>query len=97
MQTLQPYLKSVESAARHPSALLSSAEQTASSMANTASAAASNPQSYLSRLRSLDSTTVTTTAVVAAEVLGFFTIGEMIGRFKIVGYHGDAHPEGDHH
>ncbi|KAI9824177.1 MAG: ATP synthase subunit G atp20 [Phylliscum demangeonii] len=27
-------------------------------------------------------------AVVAAEVLGFFTVGEMIGRFKVVGYRG---------
>jgi hypothetical protein len=32
--------------------------------------------------------------VVAAEVLGFFTVGEMIGRMKLVGYHGEA---GAHH
>jgi F-type H+-transporting ATPase subunit g len=27
--------------------------------------------------------------VVAAELLGFFTIGEMVGRMKIVGYRGE--------
>lgn len=29
-----------------------------------------------------------TVGVIAAEVLGFFTVGEMLGRFKIVGYRG---------
>lgn len=29
--------------------------------------------------------------VVGAEVLGFFTVGEMVGRFKLVGYRGDVH------
>jgi F-type H+-transporting ATPase subunit g len=33
-------------------------------------------------------------AVILAEVLGFFTVGEMIGRFKLVGYRGDK--EGHH-
>jgi F-type H+-transporting ATPase subunit g len=31
--------------------------------------------------------------VVAAEVIGFFTVGEIIGRFKVVGYH----PAPEHH
>ena len=26
--------------------------------------------------------------VVTAEVLGFFAVGEMVGRMKLVGYHG---------
>lgn len=30
-----------------------------------------------------------TVGVVGAEVLGFFTVGEMIGRMKLVGYKGD--------
>ena len=33
----------------------------------------------------------TTVAVITAEVLGFFTVGEMIGRMKLVGYHGTIH------
>ena len=28
--------------------------------------------------------------VVGAEVLGFFTVGEMIGKMKLVGYRGDT-------
>ncbi|KAI5303067.1 hypothetical protein KEM55_000733, partial [Ascosphaera atra] len=28
--------------------------------------------------------------IVAAEVIGFFSVGEMIGRRKIVGYHGEV-------
>ena len=31
--------------------------------------------------------------LIAAEVLGFFTVGEMLGRWKIVGYRGKV----DHH
>ena len=34
--------------------------------------------------------------VLLAECLGFFTVGEILGRFKLIGYHGDAHP-GEHH
>ena len=32
-------------------------------------------------------------AIILAQVLGFFTVGEMIGRLKLVGYHGDVHHE----
>jgi len=28
--------------------------------------------------------------VLVAECLGFFTVGEMIGRFKLIGYHGEV-------
>ena len=31
--------------------------------------------------------------VIVAEVLGFFTVGEMLGRLKLVGYRGDR----EHH
>jgi hypothetical protein len=30
-----------------------------------------------------------TYGVIFAELLGFFTVGEMIGRFKLVGYRGE--------
>lgn len=95
MQTIQPYLTSAQNALRNPSTLLSSTQQAASSAASTASAAASNPQGFISRLRNLDAATLTTVGIVGAEAIGFFTIGEMVGRLKIVGYHGDPH--GGHH
>jgi len=31
-----------------------------------------------------------TVGIVAAEVIGFFSVGEMIGRMKIVGYRSSA-------
>jgi F-type H+-transporting ATPase subunit g len=34
--------------------------------------------------------------IISAEVLGFFTIGEMIGKMKIVGYRGDVENGGHH-
>ncbi|KAK4202495.1 mitochondrial ATP synthase g subunit-domain-containing protein, partial [Triangularia verruculosa] len=50
-----------------------------------------NPQ----QVRNLSRTQVAAGGVLLAELLGFFTVGEMIGRLKIVGYRGgqkaDAH------
>ncbi|KAL2107177.1 hypothetical protein VUR80DRAFT_5593 [Thermomyces stellatus] len=40
------------------------------------------------RLR-ISNAQLATAGVVFAECLGFFTVGEMIGRFKLVGYHGE--------
>jgi F-type H+-transporting ATPase subunit g len=44
----------------------------------------------LQSLRNLDSAKLVTGGVVVAEVLGFFTVGEMIGRMKLVGYRGET-------
>lgn len=49
-----------------------------------------SPQSLLERARALNSTQLMAGGVVAAECLGFFTVGEMLGRFKLVGYHGNV-------
>lgn len=46
-----------------------------------------NPQ----QLRNLSRTQVVAGGVVLAECLGFFTVGEMIGRLKLIGYHGEVH------
>ncbi|SPO02327.1 related to F1F0-ATP synthase subunit G [Cephalotrichum gorgonifer] len=40
-------------------------------------------------VRGVSNAQLAAAGVVAAECLGFFTVGEMIGRFKIVGYHGE--------
>merc|ERR1712000_116905 len=47
-----------------------------------------SPQSAINSIRNLGPAQLATVGVVFAEALGFFTVGEMIGRFKIVGYHG---------
>ncbi|KAG8408922.1 ATP synthase subunit G atp20 [Metarhizium acridum] len=49
-----------------------------------------SPQNILQQARNLSNAQLATAGVVAAECLGFFTVGEMIGRFKIVGYHGET-------
>ena len=46
-------------------------------------------------IKGVSNAQLATAGVIAAECLGFFTVGEMIGRFKIVGYHGE--PAGAHH
>lgn len=87
MSTFQTYFQNALQTVKNPGALLTSASQTASSAASTA---AQQPSAVVQRLRNLNKATLVATGVVAAECLGFFTVGEMIGRFKIVGYHGET-------
>lgn len=57
-----------------------------------AMAGGATPESILSSVRNINRQQVATIGVVGAEVLGFFTVGTMIGRMKIVGYRGgEAH------
>lgn len=55
-------------------------------MKNPTAAGPSNPFQALSKLRNMDSQQLATAGVAVAEVIGFFTIGEMIGRMKFIGY-----------
>ncbi|EXJ90103.1 F-type H+-transporting ATPase subunit G [Capronia epimyces CBS 606.96] len=52
-----------------------------------------SPETVLSSIRNANSRQVATAGIIFAQVLGFFTVGEMIGRLKIVGYRGEAHHE----
>lgn len=47
-----------------------------------------NPQQALDSMRSISRQQLTTAGIVTAEVIGFFTIGEMLGKLKVVGYRG---------
>ncbi|OBT67137.1 hypothetical protein VE03_04477 [Pseudogymnoascus sp. 23342-1-I1] len=52
-----------------------------------------NPSAFLpnaSSIRNISCAQVASGAVIFAEVLGFFTVGEMIGRMKLIGYRGDV-------
>ncbi|KAK2043057.1 hypothetical protein LZ31DRAFT_555575 [Colletotrichum somersetense] len=79
VSTFQSYFQRAVAALKNPSTLLNSVSS---------SAAAAKPADLASRI---NTGSVAFGAVVAAECLGFFTVGEMIGRFKIVGYHGETH------
>jgi F-type H+-transporting ATPase subunit g len=47
-------------------------------------------RSAIVSVRSVSSKEVAAYGVLGAEILGFFTVGEIIGRRKLVGYRGNA-------
>ena len=91
MHTVQGYLTPVRNAISNPSSLMS---RTSGAAESTAQTVVNNPESLVNRVRNLDSATLVSASIVAAETIGFFCVGEMIGRLKIVGYRG-GHSE--HH
>lgn len=80
----QSYLQPVTNAVRNPRSLSSGAASVSNAI---------NLDSILRSVRNVNRQQLTTVGLVSAEVLGFFTVGEIIGRFKIVGYHGEPHHE----
>jgi F-type H+-transporting ATPase subunit g len=86
ISTFQAYFQQLVKGVRNPQSLLSGT--------NTAAKSAENPANILQQLRNLDRAQVASGAVITAELLGFFTVGEIIGRMKLVGYQGDT---GAHH
>lgn len=83
MSTFQSYFQQTIKNLRHPSSFLP--KNTSANAEGVASAAGS--------FRNLSNAQLAAGAVVFAECLGFFTIGEIIGRFKLIGYRGDASGE----
>ena len=86
LQTFQSYFNPIVHAVRNPTSVFSSAT-------STAVAATSSPQQILASVRSVDRAQLAGAGVVLAELLGFFTVGEMLGRMKIVGYRGEVRHE----
>jgi F-type H+-transporting ATPase subunit g len=84
MAQFQSYFQPVTNIFRNPRSIMSTAGSATSSM---------NPEAVLSSVRNVNRRQLTVAGIVLAEVLGFFTVGEMIGRMKIVGYHGEPHHE----
>ncbi|KAI9370992.1 mitochondrial ATP synthase g subunit-domain-containing protein [Aspergillus egyptiacus] len=74
MATFQSYYQPLINALRNPASLKN---------ANPVS-----PSSILARVRSANKKEIALFGVTVAEVIGFFTVGEMIGRMNIVGYRG---------
>ncbi|RMZ78284.1 hypothetical protein DV737_g3924, partial [Chaetothyriales sp. CBS 132003] len=74
----QAYWTPLAKALRTPTSLLTSLPST---------------ETVLRSVRNVNRQQLATVGVVGAEVLGFFTVGTMIGRLKIVGYHGQPHHE----
>lgn len=80
MATVQGYLKPMQNALRNPTNLF----------IRTSESSSAQPVNILNRVRSMTRTQWISAGIVTAEVLGFFTVGEMIGRWKIVGYRSKA-------
>ncbi|EXJ95115.1 F-type H+-transporting ATPase subunit G [Capronia coronata CBS 617.96] len=81
----ESYLQPLINVFRNPRSISSVASSLTSSV---------SPESALSTIRNVNSRQLTNAGIIFAQVLGFFTVGEMIGRMKIVGYRGEPH--GDH-
>lgn len=64
-------------ALRHPTTLFNRVASEANNM---------QPQNMLAQVRGMSSTEWASIGVIVAEVIGFFSVGEIIGRFKLVGY-----------
>ncbi|EER26895.1 hypothetical protein D8B26_005545 [Coccidioides posadasii str. Silveira] len=71
--TFQAYFQPILASLRQPSTLLSNLTL----------------KPYLGRIRNMDRKQLALVGVTAAEVIGFFSVGEMLGRMKIVGYRGE--------
>lgn len=84
LDVFQSYFSSLVNTIRHPTAFLSTAENTTNSV---------TLNGILGRIRNVSRQQLVSAGVISAEVLGFFTVGEMIGRLKLVGYRGDV----EHH
>ncbi|KAK4465510.1 ATP synthase subunit G, mitochondrial [Cladorrhinum samala] len=80
VSTFQTYFQNLWKQLQHPSAFVQSLSKSF------------NPQ----QVRNISRTQVVTGGVLLAELLGFFTVGEMIGRLKLVGYHGETHGAAHH-
>ncbi|KAJ5682909.1 hypothetical protein N7462_006074 [Penicillium macrosclerotiorum] len=76
MATFQSYFQPLINVARNPAAIKN--------------LSAPSPQGFLGRVRNANAKEIALVGVTVAEVIGFFTVGEMVGRMNIVGYRGEA-------
>jgi F-type H+-transporting ATPase subunit g len=86
MATISKYFQPVTNALKNPSGLFNAGVRTAES-------SAAQPVNILNRVRGFSQQEWVAAGIIAAEVLGFFSVGEIIGRFKLVGYRARDHSE----
>ncbi|OJD19594.1 hypothetical protein AJ78_00451 [Emergomyces pasteurianus Ep9510] len=78
LATFQGYYQPLLSSLRQPKSLMSQVSKTF------------NSDALLLRLRNVDRKQLAIAGVTTAEMIGFFSVGEIIGRFKLVGYRGET-------
>jgi len=79
--TFQSYYQTLLKGLRNPSTLLQGISKSTPSV---------NPESIINSVRNVNTSQLAAGGVLVAEVLGFFTVGEIIGRMKLVGYRGES-------
>ena len=84
ISTFQSYFQRIVKSVRNPGTLFNQAQQSTPT----------TPTGILQQFRNINQQQLVAGGIIVAECLGFFTVGEMIGRFKLVGYRGDT---GAHH
>ncbi|OAK97536.1 hypothetical protein IQ06DRAFT_254092 [Phaeosphaeriaceae sp. SRC1lsM3a] len=82
VQTMQAYIQPALNSLRNPAQLFNRISSEASQ---------TSPQNLLAQVRGMSNAQWASIGVVAAEVVGFFSVGEIIGRFKLVGYRAKEH------
>lgn len=87
MSHVQSYTQPLTNAVKNPDRLRHFITDASSNLPKNAQ----SPEGILSSVRNVNRQQLANIGVIAAEVLGFFTVGTMIGRLKIVGYHGEVH------
>jgi len=87
MSHVQSYTQPLTNAVKNPDRLRHFITDASSNLPKNAQ----SPEGILSSVRNVNRQQMANIGVVAAEVLGFFTVGTMIGRLKVVGYHGEVH------
>ncbi|KAI9794053.1 MAG: hypothetical protein M1816_006678 [Peltula sp. TS41687] len=88
LSTFQSYFQTMLQMLRRPAHIFTQQQS------SNPSSGGIHPMRFLGRIRHMSTQEMVATAVVAAQVLGFFTVGEIIGRFKLVGYRGEKE---EHH
>jgi F-type H+-transporting ATPase subunit g len=79
---MQAYIQPALNSLRNPATLFNRISSEASQ---------TSPQNLLAQVRGMSNAQWASIGVVAAEVVGFFSVGEIIGRFKLVGYRAKEH------
>ena len=86
MAAIQSYMQQLRHTMRNPQSLIRATSQLGLLDLST----------MMSRIRSVDRQQMIDASVIGAELLGFFTVGQMIGRMKLVGYHSDKSATAHH-
>ncbi|KAI1774615.1 mitochondrial ATP synthase g subunit-domain-containing protein [Hypoxylon cercidicola] len=83
LTTFQSYYQNILKSVQNPTAR--------NALLQSVSKVVQSPATLIQQAQNISRAQLVAGGVLAAECIGFFTVGEMIGRFKVIGYRGDKH------